>query len=293
MRPAFLLPAAILLLLGGVRCGDLVVDFVPHLVEVEVGLDRAPFGQRHGCGVVGGIDGVDDDVRQEELRQHGSGCGRRALREIQVQRHADAVVHLEPLGDHGILGGPVRLDHLDAALGHRIPHGVGGERGPFVRLAAQTPVGGEIDEQRLAFVDVADDALGREVLEFEFAQCAGGGLSRDLGLRPVFLHLRAKDQAADESGDAGGVPGPSSRRTGGLAVGPQSERQQQGGQQRDGHGRGAELATDDPEQPQCRGEHGEREYGAQFRHPRTRSRQHPAESRGEGEQQVGERETKP
>ena len=77
--------------------------------------------------------------------------GPRSARRIpQVERHPGDALRFEKPRDRGIAPGPVAAQHLHLSFVERSNRAVAIERGGLVGLAGDAPVGGEIDEHRLA-----------------------------------------------------------------------------------------------------------------------------------------------
>src|SRR6185437_3605045 len=64
----------------------------------------------------------------------------------------------EEAGDCRVALGPIGGEHLDPRLAEGVADLAAVNRGHFVDLAAEAPVGGEIDEHRMALLEIACDA---------------------------------------------------------------------------------------------------------------------------------------
>src|SRR4051812_916901 len=91
---------------------------------------------------------------REDLRQL---LGRLAGRVPQIERDPCAGATFKEAGDRRVAIGPVADQHFDAGLCERGANLVAVDRGDFIGLARQAPVGREIDEHRMPLRDGACD----------------------------------------------------------------------------------------------------------------------------------------
>ena len=81
----------------------------------------------------------------------------------------------------------------------------------------------EEDEHGLAFVHVAENAFGTEMLQFELAQRAGREVAGHLGFRSVVLDADADRDAGNQGDHGGGPPGEPHPGASRLSIRPQAE----------------------------------------------------------------------
>src|SRR2546430_885746 len=121
--------------------------------------------------------------RGQDLRQ----LFRRLSRRVpQIERDAGPAAALEEAGDRRIAIGPIPGEDLDLRLAEHVAHFAAVDRRGFVDLAGQAPVGGEINEQRVACRLLLRDR--------RFAPSLGAGHA----LRHFPLLRQESDSAADE-----------------------------------------------------------------------------------------------
>src|SRR4051812_1410480 len=114
-------------------------------------------GGRYGRGTLAArsLSAVNEHRARQHLREL---LGLPTRRVPEVVRNARAATTFQEARDCGVAIGPVASEHMYASLVERIADFASVDRRRFVDLAGQAPVGGEIDEHRLALPDISRGA---------------------------------------------------------------------------------------------------------------------------------------
>src|SRR6478609_2707001 len=118
---------------------------------------RGSAGRKSGAGrlALRGLSAGNEHRGRQHLREL---LGYLARSVPEIEGHAPTPVAFEKAGDRRVAVGPVAGERLHARRLERVANLAAVDRRRLVDLASQAPVGGEIDEDRLALLHVLSSA---------------------------------------------------------------------------------------------------------------------------------------